>query len=306
MTTKFEDQLLSLNYFEVPTLQKKCKKSKLTLVIKIMGCKPRNGNTHYFEIDIKEIKTYKPLGNYNTLEDTANNTLEELIEVFNNSVWDVRNGRFTTQQQVENSQKDVDLTNYLKEKLHIDASDYDDKCSVCFEDCAYKTKCGHVICLLCFQKFEKDECSICRKTTPFQCNRCTMNNGMDNYHTQCECDVANDIELDIEEDEDEDEYELVKNSFPEHKFSIAMNMAELEEVVCESTKITIKDERSCGCYDDAERPETKIYEIESDRMTNRRIIESLISQGLELECDHHFIEGFHKIDKNLYEICTGS
>jgi len=43
-------------------------------------------------------------------------------------------------------------------------------------------------------------------------------------------------------------------------------------------------------------------------MTVRYVIEELIKQGLKLDCNHHFLEGFNKTSGSgcQFELCVGS
>jgi Na+-transporting NADH:ubiquinone oxidoreductase subunit NqrF len=104
------------------------------------------------------------------------------------------------------------------------------------------------------------------------------------------------------------ENEQIEILFPDAKFTISMSLEDLDEVVTDQPHIVIKHAYNCYCYDEEEAKNTEFYYISGKNLTNKDIIESLIEQGLTLECNHHFLEGFHKTASSdvQFEICTGS
>ena len=103
------------------------------------------------------------------------------------------------------------------------------------------------------------------------------------------------------------EMEQIELMFPDAKFSISIGLEELDDVITEQPHIVIKHAHKCYCYDEAPK-QTEFYYISGDRITNKLVIEKLIEQGLELDCNHGFLEGFHKprYSDVQFEIVTGS
>lgn len=106
------------------------------------------------------------------------------------------------------------------------------------------------------------------------------------------------------------DYENVQNNiinqFPNAKFTIAIDYDKLDNVVSLQRTIYILDNRQCYCYND-DPFNTKVYKITTDKViTNRLILQELIKQGLTLDCNHFFIEDFHMLNSNTFEIMTGS
>jgi len=100
----------------------------------------------------------------------------------------------------------------------------------------------------------------------------------------------------------------VDSMFPGAKFVVAIGLEELDEVVTNAKSIVIKNTYNCYCYDNFKKP-TDYFVITGEKMTNKFIISKLIEGGLELDCNHCFLEGFNRYPKNSecqFEICTGS
>ena len=106
------------------------------------------------------------------------------------------------------------------------------------------------------------------------------------------------------------EMEQIYNMFPNAKFDIAIQLEDLHEVVTDNKEVVIKNTYSCYCYDDCNRNTDYFYITAKNgcKMTNKFIIQELINQGLSLDCNHRFLEGFMK-SKNSdcqFEIVVGS
>ena len=109
------------------------------------------------------------------------------------------------------------------------------------------------------------------------------------------------------EEQYEYEFEQIAKMFPNAKFTIAIDIEELDEVVTEQPEIIIKQEYSCYCYDDCKK-NTEYIHISGAKITNKFIIDKLIEYGLVLDCNHCFVEGFNKMQNSIcqFEIITGS
>lgn len=103
------------------------------------------------------------------------------------------------------------------------------------------------------------------------------------------------------------EMEELDDIFPNAKFSIAIDIDELDDIITEQNNIVVQSTYNCYCYDDCKR-KTDFFRISGNNMTNRFVLSKLIEQGLNLECNHIFVEGFNKIPNTncQYEIITGS
>jgi hypothetical protein len=105
----------------------------------------------------------------------------------------------------------------------------------------------------------------------------------------------------------EKEYELIEQMFPDAKFTVAIEFEDLDEVVTNLPAIIVKNAYTCYCYNGHNRP-TDFFHISGENMTNAFIVEQLIKQGLDLDCNHCFLEGFYKTKNSdcQFEIWTGS
>lgn len=105
----------------------------------------------------------------------------------------------------------------------------------------------------------------------------------------------------------EREIEEIEKMFPNAKFTIAIDIEELDVVFTKQPAIVIKQSYYCHCYRGSNK-KTEYFYISGKNITTKFIINQLIEQGLELVCDHRFIEGFEKVKNSdcQFEICTGS
>ncbi len=101
------------------------------------------------------------------------------------------------------------------------------------------------------------------------------------------------------------EIDLIDKMFPNAKFVIAIDIEELDDIVTDRTNIVIKNTYDCYCYDGVKKIADYFY-ISGERITNKFIINKLIEQGLSLNCNHCFVEGFFKETSCQFGICTGS
>jgi hypothetical protein len=82
---------------------------------------------------------------------------------------------------------------------------------------------------------------------------------------------------------------------------------EYKKLISDKKFIIVKNTYSCFCYDNCKK-KTDYFYIRGQNMTYRYVIEQLIYQGLQLDCDHRYLEGFYKKDDSdcQFEIWTGS
>lgn len=109
------------------------------------------------------------------------------------------------------------------------------------------------------------------------------------------------------DEEIECEIKQINNMFPNAQFEVAINIEEIDKLITDKQFIIVKNTYSCFCYDNCKK-NTDYFYIRGRHMTHRYVIEQLIEQGLQLDCDHHYLEGFYKIKDSdcQFEIWTGS
>ena len=108
------------------------------------------------------------------------------------------------------------------------------------------------------------------------------------------------------EEDYEKDIEEIEKMFPNAKFSVAIELEDLDDIVTDETDIVVKNTYDCYCH--TNKRNTEYFYISGKHITNKFIIYKLIEQGLDLDCDHRFLEGFCKSkDSNCqFEISTGS
>lgn len=133
-----------------------------------------------------------------------------------------------------------------------------------------------------------------------------------NVEQSSRCSVASDTS-ETSEDIAMKEIEAIENMFPDAKFTVAIPLSEMDDVVSENDRIILKKDMSCYCYDDLpNHPKAEWFLVkrpEGEKLTNAVIIRELIKQNLELDCNHCFIESFDRYPKDSecqFEIGTGS
>ena len=109
------------------------------------------------------------------------------------------------------------------------------------------------------------------------------------------------------EEQYEKECEQIGLMFAGAKFVVSIELQDLDEVVSELPAIIVKNTRTCYCYDGKDSSIDYFY-ISGNNITNAFIIHQLVEQGLNLACNHCFLEGFRKTENSdcQFEICTGS
>jgi len=112
-----------------------------------------------------------------------------------------------------------------------------------------------------------------------------------------------------EQTEEEMEYEIeqIDLMFPNAQFTVAISIKELDDIITDKNYIIIKQAYNCYCYSDCKR-NTEYFYIQGKNITNKYVIERLIECGLDLDCNHMFVEGFcQTIGSDCqFEICVGS
>lgn len=116
-------------------------------------------------------------------------------------------------------------------------------------------------------------------------------------------------------DDYELEYGIIHKMFPNAKFNVSILLQDMEKTISDLDKIIVKQTFDCYCYDGYE-PElpAKWFPIhcsfdKGEKMTNKFVINELIKQGLVLDCNHCYLEGFYISSKNTtcqFEMFLGS
>ena len=103
------------------------------------------------------------------------------------------------------------------------------------------------------------------------------------------------------------EHEIINKMFPDAKFSICIDSHEMNELLTDKKRIVIKQTYNCYCYSEYPR-NTEYFYINGDRLTYKYVIDELIKQGLNPNCNHRFLEIIHpsKNSEVQYEIFFGS
>ena len=104
----------------------------------------------------------------------------------------------------------------------------------------------------------------------------------------------------------DEEYEC-EQMFPNAQFSIAINIEDMDKLITTEHQLIIKSKYNCYCYTNCKK-NTDFFYIQGENITHRYVIEQLIKQGLKLDCNHRFLEGFYKTvgSECQFELCVGS
>jgi len=89
------------------------------------------------------------------------------------------------------------------------------------------------------------------------------------------------------------EYEQIDTMFPNAQFTIAIDIDDMDKLITTKNELIIKSKYNCYCYTNCKK-NTDYFYIQGENITHRYVIEQLIKQGLELDCNHQFLEGFYK------------
>ena len=147
-----------------------------------------------------------------------------------------------------------------------------------------------------------------------KCNKCNTelrkNNNIMIYEEEKEkkylCRDCFDTEQEKKEYEEyEKNQEQIDKIFPNANFHIDIHLSILDDIFTTKKQIFITHSHNCYCYTGNYRP-TEFFEIKGDKITYRYIFNELIRQGLNVECNHCFFEGFDKTTNIQYSICFGS
>ena len=88
-------------------------------------------------------------------------------------------------------------------------------------------------------------------------------------------------------------------------FVVDIDVSQLDDIICESENIIIKQDFPCYCFNVKRDPLYYRVKGNGKKLTNRYVIEELIKQKMNLECNHMFLEGFIKNTDNQFELIIG-
>lgn len=98
---------------------------------------------------------------------------------------------------------------------------------------------------------------------------------------------------------------IIDELFPNARFDICIDFNDLHKVVTTKKKVTLIQTFDCYCYESCPRS-IKTFIIKSNKpMTIRYIINELIKQDFELDCNHRCLESL-EVNDNIIEYGTGS
>lgn len=102
----------------------------------------------------------------------------------------------------------------------------------------------------------------------------------------------------------EKEFELIDALFPEAKFTICLKSSQMDEVISLEKQIVI--EESLYCYCNGMLKKSNLYIIKNMEMTNKNVINELIRQGMNRDCNHRFLESIYKKTECHFDLHFGS
>ena len=97
--------------------------------------------------------------------------------------------------------------------------------------------------------------------------------------------------------------------FPDVRFTLAIELEDLDIQLSTLDKIIVKNTYNCYCY--ADNPAPNDY-IEVDKpegqthITYRDVIQKLSDIGYDPECNHHFLEGIQETTPIQFDLWFGS
>ena len=112
---------------------------------------------------------------------------------------------------------------------------------------------------------------------------------------------------------DEEGLEFAKNEliiyelFKDARFNIDHDFLPiLDDLLTEEKHIFLSNHLTCYCYDGMGRPNQEFYEIKGDRITYRYVLNELIRQDFNPDCNHSFLEMITPTTNIQFDLCMGS
>ena len=115
-----------------------------------------------------------------------------------------------------------------------------------------------------------------------------------------------DFESDFDEEKFNAEMEEINIQFPNASFSIGIALKEIDSVVINTDQVAIKCDFNCYCYDAVPRISEYFICKKEKNITNRDLINCLIENNFDTNCNHHFLELFEIKSSGQVEPFFGS
>jgi len=114
-------------------------------------------------------------------------------------------------------------------------------------------------------------------------------------------------DIEYTEEQYEEMIEGMEKIFPDANFSIDVDfLYVLDELLTDKKHIFISNDRYCYCWDGIDAPKQEFFEIKGDSITYRYVLNELIRQDFNPNCNHIFLEGIDKVSEIQYRLSMGS
>lgn len=114
-------------------------------------------------------------------------------------------------------------------------------------------------------------------------------------------------DIEYTEEQYEEMFEEIDKLFPDANFSIDIDyLSILDELLTDKKQIFISNDRFCYCWDGIDAPKQEFFEIKGDKITYRYVLNELIRQDFNPDCNHRFLEGIDKVSEIQYSLSMGS
>ena len=92
---------------------------------------------------------------------------------------------------------------------------------------------------------------------------------------------------------EEIDYSEIERQFNDAKFSISIPLRKIDNIIINNNVVALKCNFKCYCYSETSRnSEFFICRSTTNKITNRDLINCLIGNNFDTECNHQFLEGF--------------
>ena len=125
--------------------------------------------------------------------------------------------------------------------------------------------------------------------------------------------MSDSIEIVINDEDMEAHYEEQRveldRLFPDVKFTLSIDLEDLDIELSTLDKIIVKNTYNCYCYEDSPPPNDYIEVIKPEGQTHityRDVIQKMSDIGYNPECNHHFLEGIQQKTPIQFDLWFGS
>lgn len=100
----------------------------------------------------------------------------------------------------------------------------------------------------------------------------------------------------------------MRKTFPKAKFTICIELDQLDEVLSNHDAIVIKITHNCYCYSNNRRKDDLIlvHNTTGKAITYKDAIEAIVKYKYDPKCSHVFFEGFTHVGDCLFKTYFGS